>query len=177
MNSEYFNINYMYYDLSIAKLIQSLVNITILIAVIALGNLCLFVLTMTCKQSRFGDFISSRLSQFKFNTYLRLYMLAYFDLTFFSIMKIIEGNNSTAMRKVATFFSYGFFVLSVVLPVFFLAVLLRKFPVMKEKAGKSRFNSLVLKIDKASRWRIIHPMFYFGRRILTAALLTLPIDN
>jgi hypothetical protein len=94
-------------------------------------------------------------------------MLAYFDLTFFSIMKIIESNNSTPMRKVATFFSYAFFVISVVIPVFFLAVLLRKFPLMKEKAGKAKFNTLVLKIDKGSKWRIIHCMFYFGRRILT----------
>ena len=104
-------------------------------------------------------------------------MLAYFDLTFFAIMKIIEGNNTSAIRKVATFFSYAFFVISVVVPVFFLAVLLRKFPLLREKAGKSKFSTLVLKIDKASKWRIIHMMFYFGRRLLTAALLTLPIDN
>jgi hypothetical protein len=94
-------------------------------------------------------------------------MLAYFDLSFFAIMKIIEANNSTTMRKVATFFSYAVFVISIVLPVFFLAILLRKFPLLKEKAGKARFNSLVLKIDKASKWRIIHIMFYFGRRLLT----------
>jgi hypothetical protein len=104
-------------------------------------------------------------------------MLAYFDLTFFSIMKIIEGNNSTSMRKIALFFSYGFFVISVVAPVFFLALLLRRFRVLPEKEGKKKFNTLVLKIDKASRWRVIHIAFFFGRRLLTAMLLTLPIDN
>jgi len=35
----------------------------------------------------------------------------------------------------------------------------------------------VLKIDKGSRWRVIHVGFFFGRRLLTAMLLTLPIDN
>jgi len=30
----------------------------------------------------------------------------------------------------------------------------------------SKENDLSQKIDKASRWRLIHPMFFFGRRIL-----------
>lgn len=94
-------------------------------------------------------------------------MLAYFDLTFFAIMKIIEANNTTVMRKVATFFSYAFFVISIVAPVFFIALLLRRFTILSEKAGKAKFNTLVLKIDKASRWRVIHCGFFFGRRLLT----------
>lgn len=94
-------------------------------------------------------------------------MLAYFDLTFFSIMKILDGNNGTAMRKVALFFSYAFFVISIVAPVFFVALLLRRFGVLSQKEGKARFNALVLKIDKASRWRVIHVGFFFGRRLLT----------
>ena len=97
-------------------------------------------------------------------------MLVYFDFTFFALSKIIESNNTTTMRKIATFFSYAIFVINVVLPVFFLALLLRKFPLLKEKAGKAKFNSLILKIDKASRWRVIHCTFFFGRRILTGMI-------
>jgi hypothetical protein len=167
MSDDFFNINYEYYWLPVSKLIQSLMNILILLVGVLIVNLIFFLMTLFCKQSRFGEFIAGRLSQFKFNAYIRLYMLIYFDFTFFAIMKIIEANNSTPMRKVATFFSYAIFVISVVLPVFFLAVLLRKFPLLKEKAGKSKFNTLVLKLDKGSRWRIIHPMFFFGRRLLT----------
>lgn len=170
MDDDYFNINYEYYTLSVAKLIQSLVNICILGMVIALGNLLFYALSISCRESKYAEFIQSRLSQFKFNVYIRLYMLAYFDLTFFSIMKILEGNNSTSMRKVALFFSYAFFVISIVAPVFFIALLLKRFSILSEKAGKARFNSLVLKIDKASRWRIIHCGFYFGRRLLTGKL-------
>ena len=94
-------------------------------------------------------------------------MLIYFDFSFFAIMKVLDKNNSTTMRKVATFMSYAIFVIAVVVPVFFLALLLRKFPLLKEKAGKAKFNSLILKIDKAGRWRVVHCMFYFGRRLLT----------
>lgn len=104
-------------------------------------------------------------------------MLAYFDLTFFSIMKIIEGNNSSSIRKAALFFSYVFFVISVVAPVFFVTILLRRADVMKVKEAKKKFNTLVLKIDKGSKWRIINVAFFFGRRLLTAMLLTLPINN
>jgi len=167
LGDNYFNINYEYYWLSVSKLIQSLMNTVVLFVVVILVNIVIFVLSFACKGGRFSSFVSSRLGQFRYNAYIRLYMLAYFDLTFFSIMKIIEGNNSTTTRKMATFFSYGFFVLSVVLPVFFFAWLMRKFPLLKEKAGKAKFNTLVLKIDKGSRWRVIHPMFFFGRRMLT----------
>jgi hypothetical protein len=124
-----------------------------------------------------GESLSNKLSQFKFNTYIRFFMLIYFDFTFFSIMKIIEGNNSTMMRKIATFFSYFFFVIAVVGPVFIVTILMRRYDVLKIKEGKRRFNTLVLKIDKNSRWRVLNIAFFFGRRLLTAMLLTLPIDN
>lgn len=145
--------------------------------VLVMINLAMFVMSRACKNQKFGEFIGSRLSQFRYNTYLRFFMLVYFDFTFFSIMKIIEGNNSTIMRKVALFFSYFFFVISVVIPVFLIALLLKRFDVLKLKEGKRKFNTLVLKIDKASRWRIINLAFFFGRRLLTAMLLTLPVDN
>jgi hypothetical protein len=60
--------------------------------------------------------------------------------------------------------------------VFFLALLLKRFTILSEKAGKARFNSLVLKIDKASRWRVIHCGFYFGRRLLTGKSYKDPIS-
>jgi hypothetical protein len=45
------------------------------------------------------------------------------------------------------------------------------------KDAKKSFNSLVLKIDKNSKWRVGHIGFFFGRRLLTAILLTLPVDS
>lgn len=47
---------------------------------------------------RLGQWAGRMLSQFKFNAYIRYYMLAYFDLTFFSVMKLVEGNDSTPAR-------------------------------------------------------------------------------
>jgi len=73
-------------------------NICILALVVGLVNVIIYALSISMKESKHAEFIQSRLGQFKFNAYIRLYMLAYFDLTFFSIMKIIEGNNETAMR-------------------------------------------------------------------------------
>lgn len=83
-------------------------------------------------------------------------MLAYFDFTFFSIMKILDGNNTTTTRKVATFFSYAFFVTSIIIPLFFLALLLRKFTILEDaKEGRQKFNTLITKIDKGSKWRVL----------------------
>jgi len=177
MADDYFNINYEYYWLPISKLIQSLMNILILFGVMIIANIVLFVMSFTCKTGRFGEFVKSKLSQFKFNAYIRFYMLTYFDFTFFSIMKILDGKNSTTVRKVATFFSYAFFVTSIIVPLFFLALLLRKAPVLKEKNGKERFNTLITKIDKLSKWRIFQPILFFFRRAATAGLLCLPINN
>jgi hypothetical protein len=130
-------------------------------------NILIFIISKMCRQGRVGTFWESRLSQFKVNAYIRLYMLAYFDVTFFALMKILDGNNETTVRKTALFFSYGFFVLSVVAPVAFIAILLRRFDVLKVKEAKAKFNTLVLKIDKNSKWRVAHIAFFFGRRLLT----------
>lgn len=141
-------------------------------------NLVLFILSLACKRNdRFSKFINGRLAQFKFNVYIRLFMLVYFSFTFFSVMKIQDDNNETQMRKIALFCSYIFFVISIVAPVFFIIVLLKKFELLKIKEAKKAFNTLVLKIDKGSKWRVIHVAFFFGRRLLTAILLTLPITS
>jgi len=103
--------------------------------------------------------------------------LVYFDLTFFSVMKIIEPDNSTTARKMAVLLSYILFVISIVLPVFLISIIFRRFEVLKLKDAKKGFNTLLLKIDKQSKWRIINPAYFFGRRLLTALLLTLPIEN
>ena len=69
------------------------------------------------------------------------------------------------------------FVISIVLPVFLIAIVYRRFDILKLKEAKQSFNSLLLKIDKASKWRVMNPAYFFARRLLTAMLLTLPIDN
>ena len=175
---EFFNNNYLYYSLSVGKLLQSMFNILILLVVVAITNLIVGLIACCFRgQSRFGQFMSSRLGQFKFNVYIRLFMLIYFDFTFFSVMKIQDDNNSTTMRKVALFASYIFFVLSIVAPVFFVALILKRFELFKIKEAKKNYNTLVLKIDKNNKWRVIHVAFFFGRRLLTAILLTLPITS
>jgi len=104
-------------------------------------------------------------------------MLCYFDLTFFSTMKLVEGNDSTQQRKIATMASYIIFTLSVVVPVFLMSIVCKRFEVMKIKQAKQSFNTIVLKIDKQSRWRLIQPGYFFFRRLLTAVLLSMPIEN
>lgn len=104
-------------------------------------------------------------------------MIIYFDFTFFSVMKIQDKNNDSTIRKVALFMSYIFFVISIVAPVFFVALILKRFELLKIKEAKKNYNSLVLKIDKGSKWRAVHVAFFFGRRLLTAVLLTLPISS
>jgi signal transduction histidine kinase len=104
-------------------------------------------------------------------------MIIYFDGTFFSVMKIIEGNNNTIARKLALILSYVLFVVNIVLPVFLLTVIYRRFEILKIKEAKQSFNTMLLQIDKASKIRVANPAYFFFRRLMTAILLTLPIDN
>lgn len=125
------------------------------------------------------------LKEFKFNVYIRYYMLCFFDLTFFSIMKIIdasegndkEENGGSAERRMATLVSYVLFTLSLVVPVFLVTVVCVRQPVMRIKGAKSQFNTLVLKVDKGSRTRLFTTFYFFFRRILTALLLSIPSEN
>ena len=52
MSDDYFNINYRYYWLPVSKLIQSLMNILILLVVVVLANLLMFVLSSACRAAK-----------------------------------------------------------------------------------------------------------------------------
>jgi len=178
MEDDYFNINYDYYGLNIAKLGQALALITVLGGIIIVINILVFIAWLAIpKDSGPGRFIGATLKQFRFNAYIRFYMLTYFDLTFFAVMKYVEGNTSTDLRKYAQVVSYVIITLSVVLPLFIMTIVCRRYEVMKIKQAKESFNTVVLKIDKQSRWRLIVPGYFFFRRLLTACLLSMPIDN
>ena len=77
----------------------------------------------------------------------------------------------------ATIASYIIITLSCVVPFFLLSIICKRFEVMKIKQAKASFNTVVLKIDKQSRWRLIVPGYFFFRRLLTAVLLSMPIEN
>jgi hypothetical protein len=80
-------------------------------------------------------------------------------------------------RKAALLLSYALFVLAIVFPVILITKVNRSFEILMLKEAKQSFNTLLLKIDKASRWRVMNPAYFFARRLLTAMLLTLPIEN
>lgn len=178
MENDYFNINYDYYGLNIAKLGQALALITLLGGIIIVINIIVFVAWLACsKDSTMGKAIGGILKQFRFNVYIRFYMLSYFDLTFFAVMKYVEGDTSTDLRKYAEVVSYIIITLSAVFPLFIMTIVCRRYEVMKIKQAKESFNTVVLKIDKQSRWRLVVPGYFFFRRLLTACLLSMKIDN
>ncbi len=68
-------------------------------------------------------------------------------------------------------------MLAIIIPILFVIMILKKFNVLGQREGKERFNALILKIDKAGKWRVANVAYFFGRRLLTAILLTLPITT
>lgn len=177
LDTEYFNLNYRYYKLSVGRLAQATVGILIVMVITAIANITVFLLSKCFRNGKCGNCLTKALAQFKFNLWIRAYMLCYFDATFFSLMKIMEDNNSTPLRKALLLISYIVFIISIILPVFLITIIIRRFEILKIKAAKASFNTLLLKIDKNSKLRIVNPAYFFLRRLLTAILLTLPINN
>lgn len=178
LDNEYFNKNYEYYWLSVGRLAQSFFFVCVLAAAIVTANLVVYCLDRANLDNQSCNaWAKKKMIQFKFNVYIRYYMLIYFDTTFFAVMKIMEGNNSTMARKAALLLSYVLFVVAIILPVFLITHVNRRFEILMLKEAKQSFNTLLLKIDKASRWRVMNPAYFFARRLLTAMLLTLPIEN
>jgi len=86
----YFNDNWKKYWLSVAKLGQALVLIVAAGAILIVSNIvCAFIYYLcTPKGSKANQWFGKKLGEFKFNAYIRYYMLSYYDLTFFSVMKL-----------------------------------------------------------------------------------------
>jgi hypothetical protein len=87
----YFNDNWKKYWLSVAKLGQSL------LLIIAVGVLLIFSnIVIACmyycskKGSKINVWSGKKLGEYKFNAYIRFYMLSYYDLTFFAVMKLTQ---------------------------------------------------------------------------------------
>lgn len=177
LDQQFFNKNYKYYKLSVGRLAQAAVGIALVFSLVVISNLIVFIMSKACKNNKVGDCANRTMQQYKANIYIRAYMLCYFDATFFSLMKIMEDDNGTGMRKALLLVSYVLFIVSIILPVFLVTLIFRRFEILKIKEAKQSFNTLLLKIDKSSKWRIVNPAYFFARRLLTAILLTLPIDN
>jgi len=178
LDDDYFNKNYKNYWLSVGRLLQAFFFYIVILVSLLIANIVCFVFyKINIGTARSRAWVKRRMVQFKFNVYIRYYMLVYFDTTFFSVMKIFEGNNSTTARKAALLFSYVLFVINIVLPVILVTTIYRRFDILKIKEAKQSFNTLLLRIDKNSKIRVVVPAYFFTRRCLTACLLTLPIDN
>jgi hypothetical protein len=136
LDQQYFNKNYENYDLSVGRLAQAAVAIFVILFCIVFANLIVFIIYKVCRHGSINDWASNALIQFKANVYIRAYMLIYFDATFFSLMKIMEDNNTTATRKALLLLSYVLFIVSIILPVVLIALILRRFEILKIKEAK-----------------------------------------
>lgn len=178
LDNDFFNDNYKNYWLSVGRLGQAFFFYFVFLIIIVIINIITFFFyKLNIGPERYKAWMKRRITQFKFNVYIRWYMIVYFDMTFFAVMKIFEGNNVSSARKTALLFSYVIFVINIVMPVILITTIYRRFDILKIKDAKQSFNTLLLRIDKASKVRVSVPAFFFLRRCLTACLLTLPIDN
>lgn len=74
------------------------------LGVVIATNILVGLAYFCCPESRFPNakaYLSNLLRQYRFNAYIRYYMLCYFDLTFFAIMKLLQDRSldTTDERK------------------------------------------------------------------------------
>jgi hypothetical protein len=85
-------------------------------------------------------------------------------------------NDINDTRRSLTIAAYVIFTLVILLPLIFITVICSRFDLMKIKEAKASFNTLIVKIDKQNRGRLMVPFFYFLRRLSIALFLAMPID-
>jgi len=109
--------------------------------------------------------------QFRFNVYLRWFTVVYFDLVFTHLLEV-KGQMSDS-KDISNSVIIATLVLAVcvIVPVIIMIYLCAQFKELTDKKHKQNFNSLLLKVDKASRTRIAIPAFFFIRRFVTALVL------
>ena len=89
----------------------------------------------------------------------------------------MDTDNKSTARKAFIPFAYIILIFNIVLPIYLIVHMNRRYNILNMKEAKQSFNSLLLRVDKASRWRIMNPAYFFVRRLFTAMLLTLPQEN
>jgi hypothetical protein len=85
-------------------------------------------------------------------------------------------NDINDIRRSLTITAYVIFTLIILLPMIFMTVICSRFDLMKIKEAKASFNTLIVKIDKQNRGRLMVPFFYFLRRLSIALFIAMPID-
>lgn len=110
--------------------------------------------------------------------YIRYFMVSYFSLCIFSCIKIMEPreNDINDTRRSLSIAAYLIFTAVILLPLIFMTVICSRFDLMKIKEAKASFNTLILKIDKQNRFRLLVPLIYFLRRICIALFIAIPVD-
>ena len=97
-------------------------------------------------------------------------MMAYIDLVFIAGIVLADNENVLSFSGIIALIVI---TITVFTPWLVLFTLCAKFDQLTDKATKSNFNTLLLKIDKEDRWRIFLPCFFFFRRFMTAVVLVL----
>ena len=153
--------------------------VCVILAIIVISHIVLFLLSKFLREGKkLKDFADFMLPKFKYNIYIRYYMVTYFDTTFFAVMKIWEQRaNDTHARRFAYFIAVLLLIANILLPIFFFVLLQRRYFELGIKDKKRSFNALLLRIDKNDRFRIANPTYFFARRFVMAVLLTLPLES
>ena len=177
-NKDYFSKSYYFYGLDNSKLIQSLTLYSILFFCIGMTNILVYVLKRKeVGGERIQKFVKWAAAQFKFNVYIRFLMFSYIDLAFLSAVRVFNSDQSTAILKLGMVGGIVILILTFALPIIIVTLLFLKFDKLKEKKFKTRFNSLLLKIDKGTKWRVFNPVFFFVRRWLFALILVMSLES
>ena len=137
LDKEYFNKNYENYWLSVGRLSQAFAFIGIMLVLIVLANsIVLLIQKYACCNVALKAWADKTLIQFKFNHYLRFYMLIYFDTTFFSLQKLSDPRNENFNRKATLMFAYVILFINILVPVLFCLHILMRFSTLNMKASK-----------------------------------------
>jgi hypothetical protein len=88
--------------------------------------------------------VGGLLQEYRFNAYIKYYMLIYYDLTYFAIMKFANSDSDKdSFDKLLTFLGIVVICTSIVIPLLLMTVIFKRFSVLRIKETKRSFNVLI----------------------------------
>jgi hypothetical protein len=88
--------------------------------------------------------VGKLLEEYRFNAYIKYYMLIYYDLTYFAIMKFANADSDdSAFDKKLTVLAIAVIVSSILVPLLLLTLIHSRFSVLRVKDTKKSFNVLI----------------------------------
>lgn len=176
----FYSKNYFFYGVSGQKLSISISLIAGGFFILGCAHLIFFLChkyKCCCKSRKSVANLELILQHFKWNVYIRWFMLGYLDMVFIASARIFDSDQETTLQLVGTVIGILVLVGTLVIPILALYYLYAHFDRLQEDEFKKPVSQLVYCLDEGQKSRLFTTAFYFARRWMTGLMLVMSLNS